>query len=411
MIIIFGAGQQGKNILNMYTNEDRDNIVFYDNDRRKWGTTIEGIHVITLERLLELVNDVSAKLVLGGTHNSMLAFIKDLGPVCEVVKIEDGMEKAVRIDKLAEFPYENSIEVGERNLSDYIVRMEELKQQGRMKAYEHARDYVAFKREHLSLPELSSIEFTNHCNLQCPNCPNSVLTFHKGYINDEVFEAALKYVPPYKTDTIAVHCMGEPLLHPKILEYLERLVEIGANICISTNGTLLSKAICEGLLSCLSKSDEAIIYVSFHTKKSVEKWMELVQVYERFPNNDGISLFGQVLEHNENDAHRWLAELGIKDPFNHSHIRHITSHSWGGNVEKRRKEYSQIEINNRIRNCYYLRERKVAVMWDGRLRGCCFDSNATQNCGNIFEYDKADIDPKGYELCRFCDPDWITGYQ
>lgn len=411
MIIIFGAGQQGKNILNMYTNEDRDNIVFYDNDRRKWGMEIEGIRVITLERLLELANDVNAKLVLGGTHNSMLAFIKDLQPACEVVKIEDGTEKIVSIDEMEAFPYDNSLEIGERNLNEYIARMEELKERGRMKAYEHARRYVDFKKEHLNLPEISSIEFTNHCNLKCPNCPNAVLKFHKGYISDDVFEAALNYVPPYKTDTIAVHCMGEPLMHPKMLEYLNRLVEIGANICISTNGTLLSKAVFEGLLSCLAKTDKAIIYVSFHTKKSVEKWLEAVSLYESFPANDGITLFGQVLEHNENEAHRWLADLGIKNPFNHPHIRHITSHSWGGNVESRRREYSQIEINNRIRNCYYLRERKIAVMWDGKLRGCCFDSNATQNCGNIFQYDKSDINPKGYELCRFCDPDWITGYQ
>ena len=77
----------------------------------------------------------------------------------------------------------------------------------------------------------------------------------------------------------------------------------------------------------------------------------------------------------------------------------------------RRKEYQEIEVKNRIRNCYYLRNRKVAVRWDGTLRCCCYDANETALCGNIFEFKNAEQNPHGYNLCRNCDPDWTTGFQ
>ena len=76
-----------------------------------------------------------------------------------------------------------------------------------------------------------------------------------------------------------------------------------------------------------------------------------------------------------------------------------------------RKEYNDIEVKNRIRNCYYLRQRKVAVMWDGSIKVCCYDSDATQKCGSVFDFESVDINPMGYELCNRCDPDWTTGYQ
>lgn len=49
------------------------------------------------------------------------------------------------------------------------------------------------------------------------------MAFQKGYISDDVFYEALKYVPPSKQGTCAIHGMGEPLLHPKIFDYMEEM--------------------------------------------------------------------------------------------------------------------------------------------------------------------------------------------
>lgn len=411
MTIIVGVGELGKKVKKNFLNNEKD-IVWYDNDRRKWGRIIENIKVITLDELLYEVKKGDNKIIVGVEKPSLLHFIKDLKPICSVWHLTSNDElEEFDINSIEAFKYENAKEVGEKNLAQYKKRLEELKKENNIKKYNHALDYIEWKSMHLSQPEISSIEFTNNCNLQCPNCPNSTLSFHKGYITDEIFETALKYIPPYKNETVAVHCMGEPLLHPKIFTYLNMMAEIGINIMMSTNGLLLDKEKSEVLLDILSKVDKSVLYISFHTKKSVENWFNFLKIYKKDPAYNKIYFCGQVLEHNAEQAHNWLKDIGIKDIYDNPNIRHITSHSWGGNVAERRKVYSDIEVRNRIRNCYYLRNRKVAVMWDGTLRGCCYDSNATQKCGNIFDYGNSDINPFGYDLCKCCDPDWITNYQ
>ncbi len=410
MIVVVGAGKNGRKIRSELFDEITE-VKIYDNDRRKWGSLIDGVNVISLEELIDFVEEPDNSIIVGENSPSLIHFIKDLNPACKIFEYKNAGLAELNMSCIEEFKYDNAMELGQKRIKDYIIRMQEYKEEGKQEAYEHAKKFIEFKKQHPQVPEISSIEMTNNCNLACPNCPNSTLSFHKGYINDDVFEAALKYIPPYKNDTVAVHCMGEPLLHPKLFHYLDKMARIGTNICISTNGILLDDNIGDELLRILSCTDNSIMYISFHTKKSVERWYEFARKYDRCPMKNNIHFFGQVLEHNQEDAYKWLNELGISEPDNHPLIRHITSHSWGGNVENRRKEYSNIEINNRIRNCYYLRKRKIAVMWDGSLRGCCYDSNATQKCGSIFDYENADINPRGYDICRFCDPDWITNYQ
>ena len=406
--IIIGAGNYGVWLKKRFC--DDGNVLFYDNDRRKWGKKLDGAKIATLDELLHCIKSDS-KIIVGGHNASLIHFIKDIIPPCPVYKECDGELVEVDMDEVDEFPYENSKEIGERNLEKNMIRMGEFKRSGREKAFQHAFEYISYKRNHIDLPEISSIELTNNCNLKCPNCPNSTLDFHKGFMSEEVFDMALKYVPPYKDDTVAVHCMGEPLLHPMVFLYLRKLAEIGANICMSTNGLLLNKNNGKEILSIFSGLDKTVLYISFHTRKSVESWYNFCELYDRCAKKQNIHFYGQVLEHNKKEAYEWLKEIGIDNPVEHQYIRHITSHSWGGNVVGRRKEYRDIEVNNRIRNCYYLRQRKIAVMWDGSLRGCCYDANATQKCGSIFDFDNSNINPMGYELCRCCDPDWITGYQ
>lgn len=409
MTVIIGCSEYGIWIRNQILGNDKT-VVFYDNDRRKWGKNINETKVISLDEFVCLIKQKETKLVIGGKNSSILQFVKELHPACSVLKVETDKLIELKVESIDDFVYDNALQIGKENLKSHINRMDELKTKGKDEAYQHAAQYVDFKMNHLEVPEISSIELTNNCNLQCRNCPNATLTFHKGYMSEEVFEQAIKYLPPYKNDTIAVHCMGEPLLHPKLITYLKRLAEIEVNIAMSTNGILLNEEISRQILDIFYKLEKTVLYISFHTKKSVENWYKFLKIYEEYPKNN-IYFRGQVLEHNREQAYGWLQEFGIDSPEEHPFIRHITSHSWAGNVEERKHEYSKIEVNNRIRNCYYLRQRKVAVMWDGTLRGCCYDSNATQNCGNIFEFEKANINPRGYKLCNYCDPDWITGYQ
>lgn len=54
MIIIFGAGEEGISIRNNYYGDNSD-VVFYDNDRRKWGKVIYNTPVVDFDYFCQMV--------------------------------------------------------------------------------------------------------------------------------------------------------------------------------------------------------------------------------------------------------------------------------------------------------------------------------------------------------------------
>ena len=81
------------------------------------------------------------------------------------------------------------------------------------------------------------IEITNSCNLNCKFCIHS--KSKKRFINLEEFKFILNKLNG-KTKYLYLHILGEPLLHPKINEFIKTAKEYGFNINITTNGYLIS---------------------------------------------------------------------------------------------------------------------------------------------------------------------------
>lgn len=173
---------------------------------------------------------------------------------------------------------------------------------------------------------------------------------------------------------------------------------------------LFDKQKADDLLELLSGANKSKLFISFHTKTSVENWKNAVELLQQ-KQIKNIELFGQILEHNESEAIGWLSESGISDPFNNQHIRYVTSHSFAGGVEGRRTCYSDVEVKNRFRNCYYVKNNCTAVAWDGRLKVCCLDSELEGIGGTVFDVEKMTHKNTPYKLCHYCDPDWTSNYQ
>ena len=83
------------------------------------------------------------------------------------------------------------------------------------------------------------------------------------------------------------------------------------------------------MLELLSGASKSKLFISFHTKTSVENWKNAVELLQQ-KQIKNVELFGQILEHNESEAIGWLSESGINDPFNNQYIRYVTSHSFAG---------------------------------------------------------------------------------
>jgi radical SAM protein with 4Fe4S-binding SPASM domain len=87
------------------------------------------------------------------------------------------------------------------------------------------------------------LEITNRCNLSCSFCHQSDRP--KAFMRTEDFRAILGKIEGH-TDHLALHVLGEPLLHPELGELLALCQEHHLKVNLTTNGTLLPQR--QGLL-------------------------------------------------------------------------------------------------------------------------------------------------------------------
>lgn len=81
-----------------------------------------------------------------------------------------------------------------------------------------------------------NIEISNICNLQCTFCPEVVR--EKKMMSLDLFRRVIEQVSPL-TELVCFHLMGEPLVHPKLAEFIEICEEHNARIFFVSNGVLL----------------------------------------------------------------------------------------------------------------------------------------------------------------------------
>jgi radical SAM protein with 4Fe4S-binding SPASM domain len=89
------------------------------------------------------------------------------------------------------------------------------------------------------------IEISNVCNLQCTFCPE--VERPKMRMAPDDFRRVVDQVAPL-TRMVALHLMGDPLMHPQLDALVEICRERGVQIFLVTNGVLLRRAQADVLL-------------------------------------------------------------------------------------------------------------------------------------------------------------------
>ncbi|HEX7184451.1 MAG TPA: radical SAM protein [Thermoanaerobaculia bacterium] len=113
------------------------------------------------------------------------------------------------------------------------------------------RDYAAGKDRLSARPLEAYIEVAARCNLRCQMCPITVDPRYDpgvglpGLLSREMFD---RLEPIFPTLNRAyLFGLGEPVLHPDLVEFTERLASVGVEVWITTNGTLVTEEHAEAL--------------------------------------------------------------------------------------------------------------------------------------------------------------------
>ncbi|MBO4370080.1 MAG: radical SAM protein [Paludibacteraceae bacterium] len=97
-------------------------------------------------------------------------------------------------------------------------------------------------------PYAASIEPANYCNLRCPQCPTGLRQIEKTaqWLSLSDFERYIEALLP-ELMWLNLYLQGEPLLNPKLPDMVAYATKRGVKVSVSTNGTLLTPALCLAL--------------------------------------------------------------------------------------------------------------------------------------------------------------------
>ena len=105
-----------------------------------------------------------------------------------------------------------------------------------------------------------NIEISNICNLQCSFCPP--VEREKKMMSLETFQSVISQVAPL-TDQVTLHLMGDPLVHPKLAEFLGICSEYQVPVFFVSNGVLMNDLKAELLLNPIIRQVNFSLH-SFH---------------------------------------------------------------------------------------------------------------------------------------------------
>ena len=228
------------------------------------------------------------------------------------------------------------------------------------------------------------LEITNICNLNCLFCPKT--DREKAYLTIEEFNTLTDKLRG-EINFLYFHLMGEPLLHPRLTEFIAIAREKGFVPIITTNGTLLSKA------HNLTETGLHKIQISLHSqegnaKENLEEYIRDVMEFSLRAAKNGIIV---VLR---------LWNEGGYNSKNETIMNHITEHvqrPWTSRYDGWKicenlylemdsvfewPDTERDELSQNESFCYALRNQ-IGVLVDGTVVPCCLDHAGAIKLGNL----------------------------
>lgn len=119
------------------------------------------------------------------------------------------------------------------------------------KFHPQADFFLARGGDQIPPPLACNIGLTNKCNLRCEICGSQKYLDETGirrrHMAFETFEAVAETIFPFLV-TVELNSQGDPLLHPRIEDVLQRIAQHRCEIKIQTNGTLFTDRVIDLLM-------------------------------------------------------------------------------------------------------------------------------------------------------------------
>lgn len=111
-----------------------------------------------------------------------------------------------------------------------------------------AFSYFSRGRKVYSPPLVLNLEPTNSCPMKCVMCPRQYMKRKVGFMDFELFKKIMDQVRVYHKYIELLH-FGDPLMHPRIFDFVDYCHSRGIKVYFSVNPTLLTPKVAEKMVS------------------------------------------------------------------------------------------------------------------------------------------------------------------
>jgi hypothetical protein len=265
-------------------------------------------------------------------------------------------------------------------------------------------------------PYVIDLEITNACPADCPMCPRDKLP-SIGLMTEETFAKVLKFIDDSKKNIIVGFCgIGEPLLHPKIFDFIARLkqLEVKPHILIVTAGERLTPEVFEKLtelgvdtINLSLQTLEEGLYKKLMPGLKLGKVLKNIDyISENLNSRVNFTISFTMHKQNEHNVDEMLAfGQSKKIP-----VKVTKVHSRGGNM----MDGSLIEPpplgNANLTSCKIF-ETINFISWTGDIHPCCQDISRINKIGSVYNDSMNDMAVRKtgvlanglkYQICSLC---------
>jgi len=238
-------------------------------------------------------------------------------------------------------------------------------------------------------PKYIVIEPTNCCNLNCIMCPRKDMTRQQGFMDFELFKKIIDECEGH-VDFIYLHFFGEPLLHPKIIDFINYAAGKAMTIALSSNATGLNERMSRDLLQ--SKLDLIIISIDSlnpeiykkirdgcsleNILKNIDTFLDLHQTFQSTLN---VSLQMIEMSLNKDDIRTFTSYWKLRDGLNFT-VKPL--HNYADQI-KNIRDLGNFPDNNSDKKVCVEPWRGLVIGWDGVVVPCCNDFDYKYSLGDV----------------------------
>lgn len=189
-----------------------------------------------------------------------------------------------------------------------------------------------------SPPYRVPIDVTSLCNLKCTYCASGTVQIEKRHMDTEMFESIIEKLKG-KARIIHLSCSGEPLIHPKIFDFIKIASEAGFYTLMNTNTTRLNDkgatSILESGLDVIEFSADSIhkeTYESIRLGSKAQKvWKNILRFLQLKREMDSPMITRMRVVESEGNRHLLGREIKILNtlPFDEIRVsKYLNNREW-----------------------------------------------------------------------------------